>query len=183
MPRAPKRPTAGDLGHILLDLHGLAVPIESVTLDPENANEHPVENLAAIRGSLTVYQQRKPIVVNRRTGIVEAGNGTLAQGRELGWKWIAAVFADDDEATAKGYAIADNRSAELSKWNREKLEAAIAGVNTGDANLEDMLRRLRQDTGIEAPAFEPTDGADQGRLDQTTQTTHTCPSCGHEFNA
>jgi len=38
-----------------------------------------------------VYGQRKPVVVNRRTGIIEAGNGTLEAAVSLGWSHLAAT--------------------------------------------------------------------------------------------
>jgi hypothetical protein len=74
---------APDLSHIAAGLRGLAVPCDSLTLDPANARRHPAKNLEAVRASLRVYGQRKPLVVNRRTSAVEAGNGTLeaAQGQ------------------------------------------------------------------------------------------------------
>lgn len=70
----------------------LAVDIRSVREDPRNARKHPYRNLDAIRTSLANYGQRKPIVVNGETGIIEAGNGLWRAARSLGWKQIAAVL-------------------------------------------------------------------------------------------
>lgn len=124
------KPTDSDLAHIVEPLRHLAIPIDDLVLDPENAREHPAQNLAAIGASLETFQQRKNIVVRRSTMTVEAGNGLLTQVRAAGKRYVAAVMLDDDEDTATAYALADNRTAELARWNNrlpgqlKQLEAA-----------------------------------------------------------
>lgn len=136
-------PVALDLGHIAEGLRPLAVPVGGLQFDPANARTHPEENLEGIRGSLAVYGQRKPLVVNRRTGAVEAGNGALRAALSLGWTHLAAVFVDDDPATAAGFAIADNRSAELAGWDKDALDKLLREVNTAnDERLDKMLADL-----------------------------------------
>lgn len=101
--------------------------IEDLQLDPDNAREHDDANLEAIKSSLGKFGQRKPIVV--ADGVVIAGNGTMLAAQALGWKEIDTVSADDlDELERKAYAIADNRTAELAKWNQEKLAQALADI-------------------------------------------------------
>jgi len=93
------------------------VAIENLNLDPNNARKHSKRNLDAIAASLNKFGQRKPIVVHN--GVVIAGNGTLEAARSLGWKEIeiSEVPTDWDADTAKAYALADNRSAELAEWD------------------------------------------------------------------
>ena len=93
------------------------VKIESLTLDPNNARKHSKRNLDAIASSLDKFGQRKPIVVHN--GVVIAGNGTLEAARTLGWTEIGISRCPDDwdADTAKAYALADNRSAELAEWD------------------------------------------------------------------
>src|SRR5262249_11973240 len=78
-----------DLEYIAEPLRTLAVPCDKSLLDPINARRHPEANLEAIKASLRVYGQRKPVVVNRRTGAIEAGNGTLQAASELRWSHLA----------------------------------------------------------------------------------------------
>src|SRR5260370_32219673 len=147
-PKGPRAaaaaPTAAgaDLSHIAEQLRPLAVPCADLQLDPANARRHPEINLDAIKGSLRVYGQRKPIVVNRRTGTIEAGNGTLEAAVALGWSHLAAVFVDDDPMTAAGFTIADNRTAELAEWDREALDKLLGEIRTNDPLLERMLADL-----------------------------------------
>ena len=109
-----------ELSHIAKDLWGLAVPIESVHVDPNNARTgHAVGRIAA---SLEEFGQRKPIVANRAEGgKVEAGNGTLAAALKLGWKKVAVVWVEDDAAAAAAFGIADNRVGEFSDWSLDEL--------------------------------------------------------------
>src|SRR6516164_3727873 len=138
---------ASDLSHIAEQLRPLAVPCAALVLDPANARRHPEPNLEAIKGSLRVYGQRKPVVVNRRTGTIEAGNGTLQAALALGWSHLAAVYVDDDPLTAAGFSIADNRTAELAEWDREALDQLLGEIKTNDPLLDRMLMDLGASIG------------------------------------
>jgi DNA modification methylase len=143
-----KRKASPTLSHIAEQLRPLAVPLADLVLDPANARKHPEDNLEAIKGSLVVYGQRKPVVVNKRTGAVEAGNGTVEAARALGWTHVAAVYVDDDSATAAGFAIADNRSAELAKWDQEALDKLLAELKVDDSRLQQMIEGLARQEKI-----------------------------------
>jgi DNA modification methylase len=146
-----------DLSHITPDLRALARPIDGLAFDPKNARQHGDRNLEAIGAALDTFTQRKPIVVNRRGMIVEAGNGTLEAARAMiaagdpRWAMLAMVLVDDDPETATGYGLADNRTAELAEWNQEvlgellnDLEASddLAGVGWNDDELAALYAEL-----------------------------------------
>lgn len=90
--------------------------IASLVADPENARIHDEVNINAIMGSLKTFGLQKPIVVSD-AGVVIAGNGTLAAARALGWTEIDAVVTDLSGDEARAFALADNRTAELAKWD------------------------------------------------------------------
>lgn len=148
------------------DLMPLATPIDEMHQDPANARTgHDVERIAA---SLAQHSQRKPIVVNRsENGKIEAGNGTWAAARSLGWTHIAAVHVEESESAAVAFAIADNRTAELSRWDYEALQALMGSLDPdlelvtgfeGD-ELEEMLRAAG--IGLDEPAGEAADAEPQ----------------------
>jgi hypothetical protein len=112
-------PRDAPINRIADDLLPLAKPIEQFVSDPDNARVHPERNMEAIRESLRLYGQVKPIVVRRENNVVVAGNGTLQAARELGWTEIAATIVEMNEVEAAGYGLADNRTAELAKWDFE----------------------------------------------------------------
>jgi hypothetical protein len=117
---------------IAADLRGLAVPTADLVLDPKNARKHDVANLRAIAASLRQFGQLKPLVVHRASRQVVAGNGTLLAARQLGWTHVAVVWVDHDPAAQRGYAVADNRTAELAEWD--------------DAMLAELLPAIQQST-------------------------------------
>jgi ParB-like nuclease family protein len=90
--------------------------------DPNNVRKHSERNILAIAESLMQYGQQKPIVV--KNNVVLAGNGTLEAAKRLGWEKIACTeFSGDGKA--QGYALADNRTAELAEWDFEKLTSQL----------------------------------------------------------
>lgn len=121
---------------IVAALSALAVPIDSIKPDPQNVRRHPEPNRQAIKKSLQGFQQRKPIVVNKRTMIIEAGNGLWQEMKSLGAKEIAAVFVDDTDEQAKAYGIMDNRSAELAEWDIPALKDVLQDLDNGSLDMD-----------------------------------------------
>ena len=161
-------------------LQPLAFRVSDLTPDPSNARRHPHRNLEAIKASLELYGQRKPLVVRRDGFVVEAGNGTLAAAKALGWTHVAAVLVDDDPLTATGYAIADNRTAELAEWDEEALSSLLASLQAEDLDLDALGwsdEELSQILGS-IPAFTPTSAEDQHDLDKLSPKP--CPHCGKD---
>lgn len=102
--------------------------IDSLRPDPTNARERTPENMAAIKSSLQRFGQVTP-VVTKADGTIMKGNGTWLVAKELGWKNIARIFIGaGNEDQASEYALADNQSALLSKWNADRLKAQIDGI-------------------------------------------------------
>ena len=116
-----------------------ALKISSLTLDPNNARTHDNANLEAIAGSLKQFGQRKPIVVTA-DNVVVAGNGTLAAANSLGWSEIEAVRIPSnwDANKIKAFALADNRTAELAKWNQEVMVAQLMDLENAGFEIADF---------------------------------------------
>lgn len=139
-----------ECNYIAEPLRRLAVPIDSLTLDPANARAHDEKNLSAIEASLSRFGQRLPIVVQKQGLIVRAGNGRVMAARALGWTHIAAVVVDESEVEATAFAIADNRSGELAAWDDEALakllqslpEDAFAATGFSTEDLSELLDKL-----------------------------------------
>ena len=137
-PKAPKTGKAAP-SPIAPGLQPLAVPVDNLESLEGNPRKGDVD---AVAKSYETFGQRKPIVVrktgegpNGATGVVIAGNHQLAAARKLGWEKIAAIFVEDDELTAKAYALADNRTAELGSYDNEALAKLIQEVKQD----EDLL--------------------------------------------
>lgn len=146
------------------------VEIGKLIPDPSNARSHSEKNLAAIKGSLAKFGQRKPIVI--RNGVVIAGNGTLAAAKSLGWTKINVVRADDMSATeAAAFAVADNRTAELAEWDFSTLGTTLQGLREDGFDLNDIgfdVSDLDDILGVDVPPA----GSDDDKAGEK------CPSCG-----
>ncbi len=134
--------------NIVADLERLAFPVDRLTPRPDNPRHGDV---AAVARSYATFGQRKAIVARREGdgGIVIAGNRQLAAAQQLGWTHIAVVWVDDDDLTARAFALADNRTADLGTYDDSDLLAMLQAVRDADAELfastaydEDALAEL-----------------------------------------
>lgn len=164
------------------ELQVVSVPIRELRQDPRNARRHDQRNLATIRSSLEQFGQRKPIVATA-DGVVVAGNGTLQAAESLGWSEISVSYLPwTDEAKARAYAVADNRSAELASWDDDALLEQLAELQ-GDFDIEGIgftdadLARIASRVGAGAVA---PDGFPE--VDESLETEFCCPRCGYEWS-
>lgn len=114
------------------------IDIDQVELDPDNAMEHPDENLDAIKASLQRFGTGRSIVIDSND-VVRAGNGTVEAARAAGFTKVLVVEPEPDqlvavkrgewtEQEAKGYGVADNRTAQLAKFNVPALQNVIDSI-------------------------------------------------------
>ena len=161
------------------------VSIGSVKFDEHNVRQHNKEGLAAIKSSLKRFGQQKPIVVDA-DGVVRAGNGTLEAAIQLGWTKIAVVRSKLSGNDATAYAIADNRSSDLSVFDHEGLSETLRQLAEDDTSLVLDAGFTERDMGALSKLLNN---------DQTDETTNAeeinvdgfelkskCPRCGFEFN-
>ena len=147
-------------------------PIASLTPDPHNARTHDADNLAAITGSLKAFGQQKPIVVDLR-GVVLAGNGTLAAARSLGWTEVDVVETDLSGAAATAYAIADNRTGELSQWDYQALALTLEQLPSGMALMTGFGSGSVESITTLAQKIEKENASKKPKVP-------CCPQCGAE---
>lgn len=140
-------------------LEQLIINVDSVNPDPLNARLHPENNMRAIMTSLAAYGQMKPIVVRKENMTAMAGNGTLAAFKRLGWNRIAASVVEMTDAEAAGYGLADNRTAELAKWDMKRVELLDtlireAGKQTVGWSSSELLAIRRVTPPVTAPQIQ-----------------------------
>ena len=122
--------------------------------DPNNARKHDEKNIEAIKGSLTQFGQRKPIVV--QGNIVIAGNGTLEAARQLEWDEIDIVQVPEDwtKDQAKAFALADNRTAELASWDNAVLQQQLSELEEIGMSVADFGFQAAEVPIIDVETFE-----------------------------
>ena len=102
---------------------GLLGEVEVVAIDAVRVSlRNPRRgDLGVIKQSLQANEQYAPVIVNRRTGEVLAGNHRVVAARELGWREIAVCYVDVDEEHARRIMLADNRTSDLAGYDTEAL--------------------------------------------------------------
>tara|TARA_R110000824_G_scaffold398509_1_gene602634 strand:- start:1875 stop:2507 length:633 start_codon:yes stop_codon:yes gene_type:complete len=105
--------------------------------DANNARAHDTRNLQAIEKSLQEFGQQKPIVITKGNKVI-AGNGTLLAAIQLGWEEIDVVTTTLTKAKQAGFAIADNRTGELSAWDTELLASTLAELSDNGVPMESI---------------------------------------------
>lgn len=123
-------------------------PLAKLTQYPGNPRRGNVELIAE---SLKVNGQYKPIVVQKSTGHILAGNHTALAAESLGWDTIAAVTVDVDDDEARRIVLADNRTADMSGHDDEELLAllkaspALDGTGYSDDDIAILVAYLDVD--------------------------------------
>ncbi len=159
------------------------VPLGEIVLDPDNARLHNRRNIETIKDSLHRFGQRKPIVVtdgnvvHAGNGTVEAMRGMLAEpergvlpdgSREL-WRQFTHVWATrfpGTAAEARAYAIADNRTSDMSTWDHRLLLAQLQAAQDHDVEL---LRAAGFDTSETEELARIVEHADLDNVDAAVE--------------
>lgn len=160
-------------------LEPLAVRIDSVHPDPKNPRRGDVE---AVMRSLAEFGQRKPIVATA-DGTITAGHHLHAAAVQLGWEEVAVVFIDEDASRARAFALADNRTSDLGRYDNQALADLLVAVRDEDAALLAAASYTPEDVDdllsfLQGPTLpdDDDDGGDPGDKKLTT-----CPECGCRF--
>ena len=125
------------------------LPIEELKPYENNARKHADEDVDAIAASIDRFGFDDPIGIWSADNLIVEGHGRLIAAKKLGMKTVPCIRLDhlsDEERRA--YALAHNRTAELSGWDfalRDEELARIGdidmsafGFNENAVNLDDL---------------------------------------------
>ena len=101
------------------------VPLTSLKTYDKNPRKG---NVKAIAESLKTNKQYRPIVVQKKSKKILAGNHTFKAAKELGWKEIAVVMVDVDDQEAARIVLADNRTNDLAEYDNTVLAELLGGL-------------------------------------------------------
>lgn len=164
-------------------LRPLAQPVDTLSLLDGNPRKGDVE---AVARSYERFGQRKPIVA-LPDGTVIAGNHQLLAARKLGWDEIAVVYVDDDEQTAKAFALADNRTSDLGTYDNDALAALLQDVAVDpELLLATGYSTVSLDALLSAVTPMPVLSDDESGINvdvdkMEKELSHNCPSCGFQW--
>ncbi|MCU1647150.1 MAG: Pipefishp1 [Nocardia sp.] len=136
------------------------VAISKLTPFPGNPRRGDVEGIAA---SLKANGQFRPIVVQKSTGHVLAGNHTMQAAISLGWDKIDVHWVICDDDSAKKIVLADNRLADKGHYDVDDLTNLLQDVSDldGTGYTDDELNALLDDIepeDVDLPDDKPSLG-------------------------
>jgi ParB-like chromosome segregation protein Spo0J len=142
------------------------VSIRQLKHHPDNPR---IGNVEAIAESLQAHGQYRPIVANRQTNHILAGNHTVKAARKLGWRNVNVTWVDVDERTELAVLVADNRLADLATYDEPLLidlltsMPDLSGTGWSQDAVDELLRSqdVEFDGGTDKPQqdFEQDDEA------------------------
>lgn len=107
--------------------------VSELTPYEHNAREHQKEDVSAIKESIQQFGFNDPIGIWGDNNLIVEGHGRLIACQELGIEEVPCIRLDhltDEERRA--YALAHNKTAELSSWNFKELDLELAGISEFD---------------------------------------------------
>jgi len=130
------------------------VALNTLTLHPKNVRQGDV---GAIVESLNLHGQYRPIVAQKSTGYILAGNHTWKAAQALGWKEISVTYIDVDDDQAARILLVDNRANDLATYDDGALASLLQELASSDLefegtgfdgdDLDDLLFRLEGSIG------------------------------------
>lgn len=164
---------------------GLSDLMESITAvqqHPDNPNNGDIE---AIAESMEVNGVFTPVIAQRSTGYILAGNHRYAALLSLGQHRIPVVWVDVDDTEALRILFADNRTAQMAVMDNAALAELLEQLNAeseigllGTGYTEEHLEHLR--SLFSDPDPEPEVPEEEEYAKQRASTIR-CPNCGHTF--
>ena len=166
--------------------------IEYLTLDKlkpydKNARKHQEADLSTIKASITEFGMSDPIGVWGKDNVIVEGHGRYLACKDLGIEQVPVIHLDHlTDEQRRAYALAHNKTAEMSEWDIDLLGEELDGIF--DIDMSDF------GFDIEGGATSGADQEDNHKEYQNTSTEisvddyadenfqHECPRCKFRFN-
>ena len=117
--------------------HDVIVKTADMKPNPKNPNQHPDEQLRRLGAIIRAAGWRNPITVSTRSGLIVRGHGRLLAAQMAGLNEVPVDYQNyATEADELADLVADNRIAELSDPDMQKLAEVFASIEGTDTSLD-----------------------------------------------
>jgi ParB-like chromosome segregation protein Spo0J len=124
------------------------VPLSAIRPSPRNSKKHPARKARLLAANILEFGFTSPILVDK-DGVILAGHARYTAARRLGLPEIPIIrLAYLSPEQARCLAIADNKLAELGRWDFDQLAVELGELS--DAKLDLTL-------DVELTGFETID--------------------------
>ena len=106
------------------------IPVDQITPYERNARKHTPKDVETIKASIQKFGFDDPIGVWGPNNIIVEGHGRLIAAKELGYDKVPCIRLDHlNDEQRKAYALAHNKTAEMSTWDFGKLELELKDLS------------------------------------------------------
>ena len=158
-------------------MHVYDIPIAEVTPYAANPRKIPARAVEDVAASIERFGWRQPLVVDDDKVIV-AGHVRYEAALKLGLDTVPCVAADDlSEDDIRAYRIADNRVAEHTGWNIDKLAAEALGLDVPGFTPEELeaLKVAASTKDVDEPDGDTGGGASDEESDGAGEEVEWAP--------
>ena len=112
------------------------LPVGQLTPYQNNARKHQREDVGAIIESIKEFGFDDPIGVWGGHNVIVEGHGRLMAAKKLGMEKVPVIHLDHlTDEQRRAYALAHNRTAELSEWDEVVKELELSDIKDLDMSL------------------------------------------------
>jgi DNA modification methylase len=112
------------------------IPVGNLTPNPRNARTHPESQIGLLTNSIRKFGFIGAITIDEN-GVIIAGHGRFEAAKRLGMQTVPCIRLSKLTAADKlALAIADNRLAELSGWDKPLLGEILCGLTTAEIDFD-----------------------------------------------
>lgn len=160
------------------------LPIEALTpyeLNPRK-NENAVEK---VERSISEFGFNVPVLIDEE-GVIVAGHTRYEAAKNLGMKEIPCIrLRDLDQDKIDQYRIIDNKTAELSSWDFDRLIQELDMITDVDMSIYEFndSRGADEEVGVEGLKSNLYEGCEIELGDFDDEAfEYECPYCGFRWN-
>ena len=140
-----------------------------------NARVHGEEQLGRLRASIREFGMVKPVLIDQNKQIL-AGHGIVEAAKLEGLDQIPCILVSNlSEEQKRAYILADNKLAELSRWDFGLLEQELSELNI------DMSQFGFQQFDLSDLEISDEDFISDTEITKKKEKKVVCPHCGQEF--
>ena len=133
------------------------LPIKELHPYPNNARKHQKDDVNAIAKSIEAFGFNDPIGIWSKNNIIVEGHGRLEAAKQLKLKEVPVIRLDNlTDEQRRAYALAHNKTAELSEWDLDLLADELDTIF--ELDMDDFGFGEADDSSLDK--LEPDDDED-----------------------
>jgi hypothetical protein len=135
------------------------IPISELKPYGRNARKHSEKDVEKIINSIKEFGFKDPVGIWGDKNTIVEGHGRVIAAKKLGMKEVPVIRLDDlTDEQRKAYGLAHNKTAELSEWDFDLVDAEIAEIENIDMEkfrfetakeIEEEVEQIEEEPEVE----------------------------------